>query len=396
MRSRRIPPRRRALPAAAPYFATLGVLLCLAGCQGKEARRSPKVPIVVATVEKRAIPYEIEATGTVEPIQSAGVTANVGGLVTSLGFREGDEVGAGQVLFRIDPRPFQAVADRAEAVLDRDRAQAKSALLDLERSQELAARDLLPESELEKKRADAEALQATVRADSATLASALLDLAYATVRAPVSGRTGALSVHVGDMIKAGETASPLVTINQLRPIRVRFTVPQADLAELRQRRSAGTRVLVATGGDNTSWLEGRLVFVDNTVEAASGTLLLKAEFANQGAALWPGEFVRVRLRLAEQQDAVVVPAVAVTNSQQGPYCYVVKPDTTVEARPVTVQRTWGDWAVIASGVTPGETVVTDGQLRLGPGARATIRTASPSGAAGGAGAAAAAAGGGAR
>ncbi len=347
----------------------------LAGCADRAARGPQRVPIVVARVEQRTVPYEIDATGTVEPIQSASVTAQAGGLVTRVAFREGDEVRAGQALFIIDPRPFEAAVARAAAVLARDHAQAETARLDLQRAEALAGQQLIAPDELQRKRADAAALAATVRADSAALLMARLDLANATVRAPIGGKTGSLSVHAGDVVRANDTGSPLVTINQIQPIRVRFTVTQADLPEVRRHRDRPPRVEIAPAEGDSVWIEGRLAFVDNAVDAASGTLLLKAESPNRDGALWPGQFVRVRLRLYEQPGATVVPSAAVASSQRGPYCYVVKPDTTVEARPVTVERTWRDLTVIASGVRAGETVVTDGQLRLAPGAKGVVRSA---------------------
>ncbi len=328
---------------------------------------------MVAPVERRSIPYEIDATGTVEPVQSAAVTPQVGGLVRRIAFREGGEVRAGQVLVEIDPQPFQAAVARAAAVLARDRAQAESARLELARATALAGRDLIAQGELDRRRAEAETQAATVRADSAALESARLDLRHATLRAPIAGKTGNLSVHVGDLLR--ENGNALVTINQVRPIRVAFTVPQSDLAELRSRLRGGLRVDVSPAESDSAWIEGRLVFVDNQVDPASGTLLLKGEFPNRSAVLWPGEFVRVRLRLAEQADAIVVPTVAISQSQQGTYCYVLKADSTVEARPVRVARSWRELSVVAQGVGPGETVVTDGQLRLSPGAKAVVRDA---------------------
>jgi multidrug efflux system membrane fusion protein len=222
---------------------------------------------------------------------------------------------------------------------------------------------------------------ATVRADSAALVSARLDLSNATVRAPVAGKTGDLRVNLGDLVKANENATPLVSINQLRPIRVRFTVPQADLSQLRRAQGKNLRVDVASSERDSTWIEGHLAFVDNRVDPQSGTLLLKAEFDNRDGALWPGQFMRVKLRLFDQNGATVVPSAAVANSQNGPYLFVVKADTTVEARPIQVDRTYRDLTVIGSGVHPGETVVTDGQLRLSPGAKAVIRP--PGGGSGG-------------
>jgi len=355
-----------------PAFAC--ALLAVAGCAAKEARRAPRTPVTVARAESRNVPYEIEASGTVEPVASADVTAQVGGLVTAVRFREGDDVRAGAVLVQLDPRPFQAAVAQAQGILARDRAQSQSARVDLGRAEALAKQQLLSAGELDAKRATAEALAATVVSDSANLTRMRLDLAYCTVRAPIGGRTGRLRVHVGDLVKAADPANPVVTIHQLRPIRVRFTVPQAELPALRGENARDVRVLASSDAADSAWTEGRLAFLDNQVDAASGTVLLKGEFANDDGRLWPGAFARVRLRLREQEGATVVPAAAVTSSQNGTFCYVVKPDTTVEMRPVTVQRTWNEWAVIAAGLQPNEMVVTDGQVRLTPGARAAIRT----------------------
>jgi multidrug efflux system membrane fusion protein len=321
------------------------------------------------------VPYEIEATGTVEPIQSADVSAQVAGMIKSVSLHEGDEVKAGQLMFTIDRRPYEAAAERAGALLAKDRAQAETAELDLIRAETLAKDGLIAAGDLDQKRADAGAARATARADSAALVAAHLDLANASVRAPIGGKSGNLHVHVGDLVKAIDPTAPLVTINQIHPIRVRFTVPQSDLPALQRGRQRVMRVDVAPADRDSVWIEGRLTFVDNQVDASSGTVLLKGEFANTDGELWPGQFVRVRLRLDEQANATVVPSVAVSNSQSGPYLFVVKPDTTVETRPVQLGRTWRDWVVIAGGVEPGETVVTDGQLRLSPGTKAMIRSA---------------------
>ncbi len=363
------------LPDLPASLLFLGLAISIAGCGADPSRRAPRVPILVARAQQQTVPYEIDATGTVEPIQSAAITAQVGGLVTRIGFHEGDEVAAGHALFVLDPRPFSAAVARAAAVLAKDRAQAETAQLDLTRAEALAGQQLIAASELDQKRADAASLAATARADSAALASAGLDLANATVRAPVAGKTGNLRVHVGDLVKANETATPLVNINQLHPIRVRFTLPQSDLGALRREQGRTLRVDAAPADRDSTWIEGRLSFMDNEVDPASGTLLLKGEFANRDGALWPGQFVRVRLRLFDQGGATVVPTAAVSSSQNGPYLFVVKADTTVEARPVKVERTYRDLSVIGSGVHPGETVVTDGQLRLSPGAKAVIRQA---------------------
>src|SRR5262245_10783151 len=363
---------------AALALAWLLLALPIAGCGGAPKRRATRIPILVAQVEKRTVPYEIEATGTVEPIQTADVSAQVAGMITRVSFREGDEVKSGEVLFAIDHRPFEAAVERAAAMLAKDRAQAETAQLDLVRGETLAKQGLIAAGDLDQKRANATALAATARADSAALIAARLDLSNSTVRAPIGGKSGNLHVHVGDLVRANDPSNPLVTINQIHPIRVRFNVPQSDLPALQRGRQRTMRVDVAPADRDSTWIQGRLTFVDNQVDANSGTLLLKGEFANLAGELWPGQFVRVRLRLDEQADATVVPAVAVSSSQSGPYLFVVKPDTTVETRPVKLGRTWRDWVVIAGGVEPGETVVTDGQLRLSPGSKAMIRSASAS------------------
>jgi multidrug efflux system membrane fusion protein len=329
--------------------------------------------VTVATATQRAVPYEIEASGTVEPVASADVTAQVGGLVIAIPLREGADVAAGTTLVQLDSRPFGTAVAQAAAVLARDRARARTARLALERAETLARQGLLASGELDDTRANAEALAATALADSADLARARLDLAYATIRAPIAGRTGKLNVHVGDVVRANDPTSPVVTIHQLHPIRVRFTIPQSEFETVRGERRSAVQVLVNDGGSDSSWTEGRLAFVDNQVDASTGTLLLKGEFSNRDNTLWPGAFARVRLRLREQGQATVVPASAVGNSQNGAFLWVVKPDTTVEMRSITVPRTWNGLAVVTSGVKPGETVVTDGQNRLTPGARAIIR-----------------------
>ena len=361
--------------------AAIGSLVAAAcGCAQAPERRGGRVPVTVAVAETRSVPYELIATGTVEPIATADVLAQVGGMVTRIAFREGDDVQQGQVLVELDNTAFAAETARTAALLERDRAQSRTAQLAFERTQSLAKQQLVSPGELDDARSVAEAAAATVIADSAAHSRAVLDFEHATVRAPISGRTGRLGVHVGDIVRANEPSSAVVTINQLRPIRVRFTIPQGDMRELQGERQRDVSVYVVRGDADSAVAAGGLAFVDNQVDAASGTLLLKGEFANQDASLWPGAFVRVRLKLHEQQGATVVPTQAVNNSQSGAYIYVVKPDTTVELRPVSVSRSWRDLSIVASGLSPGEVVVTDGQVRLSPGARAAIRM--PAGGAG--------------
>jgi multidrug efflux system membrane fusion protein len=357
-------------------LATFIVIVSMSGavgCGPKQSRTQQRVAVTVAHAETRTMPHEIEATGTVEPQQSVEVVAQVGGTIERVAFREGDRVRRGQILFQLDARPFRAALDQARAVQARDRAQADAAKREAERAQALRDQGAISVVQYEEKQATAEALAATVRAGAASVANAQLNLQYATVRAPIDGRTGSLAFHRGDVVKPNESNAPLVTINQLDPVRVRFTVPQSSMPAVLRSRGQPLRVMVSATDRSAFDREGKLVFVDNAVDPATGTLLLKGEFSNRDESLWPGEFVRVRLVLASQPDAVIVPSVAVTNGPQGTFVYVMSADSTVAVRPVSVDRVRDDMAVIAHGVEPGEVVVTDGQLRLGPGARVVVR-----------------------
>ena len=351
----------------------LALHLSVAGCGHKAARRSPSVPVSVASVEKRAVPYEIEATGTVEPQQTVEVLAQVGGTVLRVAFHEGEPVRGGQLLFQLDARPFRAALEEARANLARDRARADQALRQADRAKTLRSQSLISVEEFEDKRSAAEALVATVQADSAAVSQARFNLQHTTIRAPIGGRTGRLRVHVGDVVKPSDSGNAMVTINQMNPVRVRFAVPQDAMQEVIRSRRGPLRVLASPTDRGSFPHEGRLVFVDNAVDQATGTLLLKGEFPNRDESLWPGAFVRVRLELSSDPDATVVPSVAVTSGPNGPFVYVVGTDSTVSVRPVVVQRSHEELAVITNGLEAGEIVVTDGQLRLGPGARVVIR-----------------------
>src|SRR6266850_7741053 len=311
-------------------------------------------------------------TGTVEPRQTASVQAQVTGILTRVAFHEGDEVAAGQLLFQIDPRPFQAGLEQAQAMLARDQAQARSALGDAERYAELVQQDYVTKSDYEAKRAAAEALQAAVRADSAAVANAQLNLEWAAIRAPIAGRTGRLLVREGNLVRAN-AADPLVVINQIRPILVRFAVPQRHLGDIQRYRQNRLPVFVSPSQSDTVFSEGLLTFVDNSVDTSTGTVLLKGEFPNRDNALWPGEFLNVRLQLYIDTKALVVPAQAVMTGQQGTYVFVLNQDGTARSQPVTVERPAGAYAVIAQGVQPGDEVVTDGQVRLVSGAPVEVK-----------------------
>src|SRR2546426_1430555 len=350
----------------ATAVAALSLILAL-GCSKKSGGGSSRVPVTIARAEQRRVPYELLGTGTVEPRQTASVQAQVTGILTRLAFREGDDVAAGQLLFQIDPRPFQAMLEQAQGMLARDQAQARSALGDAERYAELVKQDYVTKSDYEAKRANAEALKAAVRADSAAVANAELNLEWATVRAPISGRTGRLLVRAGNLVRAN-APDPLVIINQIHPILVRFAVPEQHLPDIQRHGRSRLPVLVSPSKTDTAFSEGLLTFVDNAVDTATGTVLLKAEFANRNNALWPGEFVNVRLQLYIEDNAVLVPAQAVMTGQQGTYVFVLDRDGTARSQPVTVERAAGAHAGIAPGVRAGDEVGTHRPVRLVSGA----------------------------
>jgi multidrug efflux system membrane fusion protein len=277
------------------------------------------------------------------------------------------------VLFRIDPRPFQAALDQALAKLASDQAQAQNAQRDAERYRTLVQKDYVTKSQADQAEAAAAAQAATVKADQAAVENARLNLAYTTVRAPIAGRTGSVLVRKGNVAQTGN-ATPLVVINQIHPILVRFSIPQSQLPTLQQYAAHGqlpVRVKPAEG--NGSTVTGTLSFIDNSVDSATGTVVLKATFPNADNTLWPGQFVAVTLQLFMQHDAVTVPSQAVLTGQQGTYVFTVNKDGTTKQQPVVVNRTLDTTVVIERGLSPGETVIIDGQSRLSPGAKVEIK-----------------------
>lgn len=364
------PRRAIARPLAA---LTLAALLPFAGaCAKKQAARSPRTSVTVATAERRDMPVMLLASGTVDPIESASIGSQVGGMVTRIAFREGEVVRAGQALIELDSRPFRATLQQVSGQLARDRAQAGAARLEAERAVQLYERQLISQSERDSKVAAAEALLGAVQADSAAVQRARLDLEYATIRSPIDGTAGEVMVHVGDYVKTA-TSEPLVTVNRTRPIEVRFTLPQADVDLVRRSRRDDTRVFVRAAAGDTTDIAGRLVFVDNAVDEATGAFVLKGRFDNADGRLWPGAFVEVRLELEVQRDVVVVPSVAVSSGQKGTFVFVLTADSTAASRPVRVSRSDDEYAVIADGLAPGDVVITDGQFRLAPGSKVVVR-----------------------
>jgi len=353
-------------------LSVLCVLSALsAACAKKDPAPQPPVPVAVGTAERRAVPFELAATGTVEPIQTVAVQAQVSGPILRVGFREGEDVRKGQVLFELDPRPFQAALAQAEGLLQRDRAQAANADQEATRYATLAEKEYVTAQQYDEAKTTAAANTATLAASQAAVDQARLNLQYATIRAPIAGRTGSLRVREGNLVRSTDTA-PLVTINQIEPILVRFAVPAGNLPAIQRYRPAGIAV-IAQPGNGGSASEGTLAFIDNAVDTATGTILLKGSFANSGGALWPGEFVNVRLRLFVDQGALVVPASAIVAGQQGSLVFVIQPDGTAATKPVKVDRTAGDIVIVSGDIKPGDRVVTDGQLRLRQGSRVQIK-----------------------
>lgn len=364
-------------------FSLLGpALVATTACGSHRAGPPPKVPVSVARVERRALPYELDASGTVEPIRSADVRPQVTGTILHVNFDEGDEVKEGQVLFEIDPRPYRAALQQAEGALLRDLATASSAAREAARYKTLAQTNTVTQEDYEAKQATADATAAAVQSDSAAAAMARLNLEYATVRAPIGGHTGRILLREGNLVRAGTDL--LVSIVQLRPILVRFPVPATNLPALRERAGQQLKVIALPARDSASSVQGTLSFIDNQVDTTTGTVLLKGRFDNRDRTLWPGEYVTVTLVLGIQNDAVVVPSQAVMQSQQGTYVFVVNNDGTASTQPVTVQRTLDSLSVIA-GVPTGALVVTDGQVRLTPNAKVDVRGGPTTETAGGAG-----------
>src|SRR5438094_3481395 len=322
-----------------------GTLAATTACGPSQGGAPPKVPVSVARAERRPLPYELDATGAVEPVRSVDVLPQVNGTILHVRFAEGDEVAPGQVLFEIDPRPYRAALQQTEGALLRDLAQAESAAREAARYKTLAATNTVTQEDYEAKQSTADAAAAAVRSDSATASIARLSLEDATVRAPIGGRTGRLLLHEGNLVRAG--SDPLVSIVQMRPILVRFPVPAISLPAIRQRAGQELKAIAMPARDSASTVQGVLSFVDNQVDTSTGTVLLKARFQNRDGNLWPGEFVRITLVLGMQNDAVVVPSQAVMQGQQGTYVFVVNSDGTATTQPVTVERTLDSLPVLA-------------------------------------------------
>jgi multidrug efflux system membrane fusion protein len=400
-------PRGRGGIAAA--FVLAGVLL--AGCEKAADSATakgapPAVAVTVADVVQRDVPVRIRAIGNVQPLATVSVLSMLNGEVLKVHFTEGQEVAAGAMLFTIDPRQLQsallqaqatlaqhqAMVAQAEANLARDMAQLENARVEEERYRKLVeggfvareqydqirTRERSLAATIDADRAAVETAKALVRADEAAVENVRVQLGYTEIRAPIGGRTGNLLLNQGNVVKANDVGNPMVVINRVHPIYVAFSVPEAQLEAIKRYRAAGELPVEAqVAGQPGGVVRGRLTFMNNTVDPSTGTIQLKATFENNENALWPGQFVNVALTLTKQVGAVLVPSQAVQSGQKGQYVFVVKPDQTVEARPVVPGAADGPDVVITSGLAAGERVVTDGQLRLVPGARVDVKPAAP-------------------
>ncbi|MGC2063587.1 MAG: efflux RND transporter periplasmic adaptor subunit [Thermodesulfovibrionales bacterium] len=351
-------------------------LISFTACTKKkpEPPKKPPVPVTAGTASVRSVPVQIKAIGTVEPYATVAVKAQLGGLLAKVHFREGQDVSKGNLLFTLDPRPYEAQIRQYEAVLAKNKALLDNAREEAGRYNELVKKGYVARDQYEQFRTNELALEATVNADKAVLENARLQLGYCFIYAPVSGRTGSLIVNEGNLIKANADTA-MVVINQIQPVYVTFSVPEKNLAEIRRRMIAGSLGVAVSLSAGENYPEtGKLTFIENTVDLATGTIKLKGSFANKEKKLWPGQYMNATLILAELSNAIIVPSQAVQTGQQGQYVFVVKGDT-VELRQVNTGPVFEGMTVIEKGVAAGEQVITDGQMRLVPGAKVEILTA---------------------
>jgi membrane fusion protein, multidrug efflux system len=347
-----------------------------AAAQQRSAPDPPAVPITVAPAQPRDMPVYVRGIGTVQAYNTVAIKSRVDGQIVKVDFTEGQEVTAGDPLFEIDPRPFQAALAQAKANQQKDQAQLVSAQADLKRDEALVARDFQTRQAYDQQKSLVGQIVAAIAADQAQIQTAQLNVDYATIRAPIGGRTGARAIDIGNLVHAADNTS-LVTLAQLRPIFVTFTAPQSDFETIRASQARTPIPVEALGADNTTVLgSGKLSLIDNQIDQTSGTIRLKGDFANTQERLWPGEFVNLQLVVDTLKNAVTVPARAVQQGPDGPYIFVVKPDMTVEKRAVTVAETEHGLAALTKGLNPGETVVVDGQYRLDNGTKVSLQAPS--------------------
>lgn len=345
------------------------------GGRGRGGRGGGVVPVDVAQVAAKDMPLEVNFVGTAEAFTTVAVHAQVTGQLFKVHFKQGDDVEEGQVLFELDHRPFEAALQQARANLQRDSAQLANARNTAQRYVDLQQRGIATREQVDQTRTTVAALEATVAADEAAVENAKVQLQYTTITAPHSGRTGVIQMHEGNLVRAND-ATALVVLNQVTPINVLFSIPEALLPQFKTYMAKGTVRLTARPPDDTAPpAVGEITFVDNAVDQATGQIKLRGKFENTDRRLWPGQFLNISVRLTTDAAAIVLPTAAVQAGPDGSFVYVVKEDKTVEMRKIAVTRTAGEETVVGEGVKAGETVVTDGQIRLVPGSRVSIKGA---------------------
>jgi len=371
----------RPLPSILMF--TLAPLLLLCGCGKKEQVQAagggggrPPAPVIVAMVEQRDIPVEIRAIGNVEAYQTVQIRSQVNGQIQKIFFREGEDVHKGQPLFQLDKRPFEAELERAIGQLKHDQAQAENSQVQTERYSGLEAEGVVSHEQADQIRSQAKADASAVEADKAAAEAARVQLQYTDIDAPIDARAGALLINLGNLVKANDTPY-LVQLNQVSPIYVTFSVPEANLDRVRRLFSSGLKVLAYPKGGSGAPAQGRLTFIDNGVDTTTGMFKLKGTFQNQDRRLWPGQFVDVALELSMHKMAIVVPTKAIQSGQQGEYVYVVRTDSTAESRPIKTTGAYQNLTLVSEGLKAGERVIVNGQLRVAPDARVTVQGTAP-------------------
>jgi len=364
-------PRRTFRSAAFAGVLATGLLF---GCSGsKQQGVVSRVPVTVADVQQKTVPVQVRVIGNVEAYSTVGIKPQITGEIVGVHFTEGQDVKKSQLLFTFDPRPFEADLLRAQANLAQDEAKAKNAEVEHQRYRKLMEAGVVAKEQAEQMETNDAAMLATVNADRAQVEYARVQLIYTKIYSPMDGRTGNLMLHRGTVVKANPD-NPIITINQINPIYVTFSVPQQVLPEIKQHMAKDKlKVTAIIQGQENRPEEGTLTFVDNNVDLNTGTIKLKGTFANSNRRLWPGQYVNVTLTLTEEPNAIVVPTQAIQTGQDGSYVFIVKPDLTAESRPVKVERNIDNQTVIESGLSAGEKVVTDGQIRLVPGSKVEIK-----------------------
>jgi membrane fusion protein, multidrug efflux system len=334
--------------------------------------KAEAAPVTVAVAVRTNVPVQLHAIGHVAAFSTVAVQSRVDGVLERVYFQQGKTVKQGSLIFTIDPRPFQAALNQAKANLERDRALARYAEIEARRNADLLRQGIIPQDTSDQTRANADALEATVSGDEAAVTNAQLQLSFCSIRSPINGRVGVLNVNAGNVVKNLDTI--IITINQTEPIYVDLSVPERELPRIRACLAAAgaLRVAARVADHEENPPVGELTIINNAVDAKTGTILLRAVFPNQDERLWPGQFVNTVLTLTTLTNAVVVPSQSVQAGQQGTYIFVVKPDSTVEARPVEVGNQVGSVTVLRTGIQFGEQVVTGGQIRLAPGVKVRV------------------------